>query len=151
MAHKTYIFRQDNQSNLPIKLCAPNLRIRANPCEPVHCHGHDQFNIDCDNIVPAFEGFKVSKQVPRLSITQMREAFLKKCQFWIVQPEIRRGSEKWCTVSKYPFSCLKSPRLYGTVPKLHQHSVTIKYSIQYAETLLLDPGHLGHEVHYLNC
>ena len=29
-----------------------------------YCHG--QFNIDCDNIVLAFEGFKVSQQDPRL-------------------------------------------------------------------------------------
>ena len=46
-------------TNLSIKLCASNLRTRAKQKPKIlHCQG--QFNIDCDNIVLAFEGFKVS-------------------------------------------------------------------------------------------
>ena len=58
--HKTHIFfREDNQSNLSIKLCSTTLQTRAKRKHKfVHCHG--QFNIDCDNIFLAFEGFKVS-------------------------------------------------------------------------------------------
>ena len=56
---KHTFFREDNQSNPSTKLCATNLRTQAKQKRKiVHCHG--KFNIDCDNIVLAFEGFKVS-------------------------------------------------------------------------------------------
>ena len=56
--HKTHLFREDNQSHLAIKLCATNLRTRAKQKQKiVHCHG--RFNIDWDNIVPAFDGLKI--------------------------------------------------------------------------------------------
>ena len=54
---------------LSIKLCATNLRTRAKQKQKiVHCHG--QFNIDCDNIALAFESFKVSKPVLRLTTVE---------------------------------------------------------------------------------
>ena len=59
--HKTHLFfrREDNQSNLSIKLCATNLRTLAKQKQKiVHCHG--QFNIDYNNTALAFEGCKVS-------------------------------------------------------------------------------------------
>ena len=57
--HKTHLFREYNQSNFSIKLCATNLRTPAKwkqkivPC-------YSELNIDCDIIILAFEGFKVS-------------------------------------------------------------------------------------------
>ena len=58
--HKTHLFfREDNQSNPSIKLCATNLRTRAKRKQKV-VQGHGQFNIDCNNIVLAFESSKVS-------------------------------------------------------------------------------------------
>ena len=59
--HKTHrsFFREDHQSNPSIKLCATNLQTRAKRKQKI-VQGHGQFNIDCDNIVLAFEGFKVS-------------------------------------------------------------------------------------------
>ena len=52
-------FREDNQSNPWIKLCSTNLQTRVKQKEKI-VQGQGQLNIDCDNIVPAFEGFKVS-------------------------------------------------------------------------------------------
>ena len=57
--HKTHLFREDNQSNPSIKLCGTNLQTRAKQKQKI-VQGHGQFNINCDNIVLAFEGFKVS-------------------------------------------------------------------------------------------
>ena len=57
--HKTHLFREDNQSNPSIKLCATNLQIRAKRKQKI-VQGQGQFNIDCDNIVLAFEVSKVS-------------------------------------------------------------------------------------------
>ena len=54
--HKTHLFREDNQSNPSIKLCATNLRTRAKRKQKI-VQGHGQFNIDCNNIVLAFESF----------------------------------------------------------------------------------------------
>ena len=56
---KHTFFRYDNQSNPSIKLWATNLGTRARPKQKI-VQGHGQFNIDCDNIVIAFEGFNVS-------------------------------------------------------------------------------------------
>ena len=58
-AQKTPFFRKDHQSNPSIKLCATNLKTRAKQKQNIVL-GHGQFNIDCDNIVLAFEGFKAS-------------------------------------------------------------------------------------------
>ena len=52
-------FREDNQSNPSIKLWATNLRTRAKRKQKI-VQGHGQFNIDCNNIVLAFESSKVS-------------------------------------------------------------------------------------------
>ena len=59
--HKTHLkfIRHDNQSNPSIKLWANNLGTHARPKQKI-VQGHGQFNIDCDNIVLALEGFKVS-------------------------------------------------------------------------------------------
>ena len=57
--HKTRFFLEDNQSNTSIKLCATNLRTRAKRKQKI-VQGHGQFNIDCNNIVLAFESSKVS-------------------------------------------------------------------------------------------
>ena len=57
--HKTTFFREDNQSNPSIKLCSTNLQTRAKRKQKI-VQGHSQFNIDCDNIVLAFEGSQVS-------------------------------------------------------------------------------------------
>ena len=51
---KHTFFREDNQSNLSIKLCATNLQTRAKRKQEIV---QGQFNIDCDNIVLAFEWF----------------------------------------------------------------------------------------------
>ena len=49
--HKTHLFfREGNQSNPSIKLCAINLRARAKRKQKI-VQGHGQFNIDCNNIV----------------------------------------------------------------------------------------------------
>ena len=56
---KHTFFREDNQSNPSIKLCATNLQTRAKREQKI-VQGHGQFNIDCDNIVLAFESSKVS-------------------------------------------------------------------------------------------
>ena len=64
---KHTFFKDDNQSNLSIKLCATNLRTRAKRKQKI-VQGHGQFNIDCDNIVLSFEGFKVSYLFPRLTV-----------------------------------------------------------------------------------
>ena len=57
--HKISFFRDYNQLNLSIKLCATYLRARAKQKQKtVHCH--DQFNINCDNSTLAFVGFKGS-------------------------------------------------------------------------------------------
>ena len=67
--YKHTFLREDIQSILSIKLCATNLRTRAKQKQKiVHCHG--QFNIDCDNIALAFESFKVSKPVLRLTTVE---------------------------------------------------------------------------------
>ena len=58
-AQNTPFFQEDNQSNPSIKLCATNLQIRAKRKQKI-VQGHGQFNIDCDNIVLAFEGSKIS-------------------------------------------------------------------------------------------
>ena len=50
---------KDNQSNPLIKLCATNLPARAKRKQKI-VQGHGQFNIDCNNIVLAFESSKVS-------------------------------------------------------------------------------------------
>ena len=55
----TPFFREDNQSNPSIKLWENNLRARAKRKQKI-VQGHGQFNIDCNNIVLAFEGYKVS-------------------------------------------------------------------------------------------
>ena len=56
---KHTFFREDNQSNLSIKLCATNFRTRAKRKQKiVHCYG--QFNIDCDNRCSRFKGSEVS-------------------------------------------------------------------------------------------
>ena len=47
------------QSNPLIKLCATNLRARAKRKQKI-VQGHGQFNIHCNNIVLAFESYKVS-------------------------------------------------------------------------------------------
>ena len=52
-------FREDNQSNPSIKLCATTLRTRAKRKQKI-VQGHGQFNIDCNNIALAFESSKVS-------------------------------------------------------------------------------------------
>ena len=54
---KHIFFRYDNPSNPSIKLCVTNLGTHARPKQKI-VQGHGQFNIDCDNIVLAFEGFK---------------------------------------------------------------------------------------------
>ena len=46
-------------TNQILKLCATNLQTRAKRKQKI-VQGHGQFNIDCDNIVLAFEGSKVS-------------------------------------------------------------------------------------------
>ena len=58
-AQNTPFFREDNQSNPPIRLCATNLRARAKRKQKI-VQGHGQFKIDCNNIVLAFETSKVS-------------------------------------------------------------------------------------------
>ena len=57
--HKSHLFREDNQSNPSIKLCATNLRSRAKQKQKI-VQGHPQFNIDCDNFGFTFESSKVS-------------------------------------------------------------------------------------------
>ena len=57
--HKTHLFWEGNQSNALIKLCATNLRAHAKRKQKI-VQGHGQFNIDCNNIVLAFESSKVS-------------------------------------------------------------------------------------------
>ena len=58
-AQNTPFFREDNQSNPSIKLCATNLRTSAKRKQMI-VQGHGQFNIDCNNIVLALESSKVS-------------------------------------------------------------------------------------------
>ena len=58
-AQNTPFFWEDNQSNPLIKLCATNLRARAKRKQKI-VQGHGQFNIHCNNIVLAFESYKVS-------------------------------------------------------------------------------------------
>ena len=64
---KHTFFREDNQSNPSIKLCATKLQTRAKRKQKI-VQGHGRFNIDCNNIVLAFEGSKVSYPVPRLTM-----------------------------------------------------------------------------------
>ena len=56
---KHTFFREDNHSNPSIKLYATNLRTRSKRKQKI-MQGHGQFNIDCNNIVLAFESSKVS-------------------------------------------------------------------------------------------
>ena len=68
--YRTHLF--DDQSNLSIKLCPTHLRTRAKRKQKiVHCHG--QFNIDCDNIVLAFEGFKEFLACPSINYVKRNE------------------------------------------------------------------------------
>ena len=55
--HETHLFSR--RSNPSIKLCATNLETHAKRKQKI-VQGHGQFNIDCNNIVLAFEGSKVS-------------------------------------------------------------------------------------------
>ena len=57
--HKTNFFREDNQSNI-FRLNYAQLICETVRSEKKIVQSHSQFNNDCDNIVLALEGFRVS-------------------------------------------------------------------------------------------